>query len=178
MENREFTSVYENARLCEIPNLKEAEDEQVYDQINEDLVLPSTRQDVLDNMYLGFQESPENSYTNSLSSQHEYDGGEETDASHHDVPEDHQQKEMPLLNPRQCDESMEWIGFENKVLRLTGFDLKKTQSTSQTFPITIKLPCNKTLEENNNFLKDDYEIFLIVKVRTVTREMIQLCKSE
>lgn len=164
MEDRKFTGVYENIENSENPNFEERE--QAYDQINEDFVFPSSRQDVLDNNFVRCQESPENSCADSLSFQHEYDAG--MDSSHQDVPEAQQPKEMLLVSPGQGDGSEEQMTFESKVLSLNDFNLKN-QSTFQTFPITIKFPSNSNLEENNNFPKEDFDIFLVIKVRTVAR---------
>ncbi|XP_053140066.1 uncharacterized protein LOC128339728 isoform X2 [Hemicordylus capensis] len=176
MENGDFSNVYENienATLYEIPNLEDAEVEQIYDQVSENLVFPSPM--VYDTVDMECQESPENSHTNSLTFQPEYDGGEETDSSHHetpdrqDTPEDQQHKQIQLLSPRLSNESSEGMAFENKELSLNDFSLKKIQGTSKNFPVTFRFPSSNNLEENNNFQKEDHEIFLIVRVSAFAR---------
>ncbi|XP_054852794.1 chloride intracellular channel protein 5 isoform X1 [Eublepharis macularius] len=164
MESGEFCNVYENienARHYEIPDLEDAKRGEVYEQIEEDLLSPSSTA-MLDNAYVNCEKSPGNRRASSLSSQHGYDGGEESDSSQRDALEDQQHPEEMQLSPREDDRSIERMAFENKGTVLTDSNQKKTQGISPNFSTTIRYPCNNS-EENNNFQIADHEISLIVK---------------
>ncbi|KAL8173158.1 UNVERIFIED_CONTAM: hypothetical protein K2H54_041323 [Gekko kuhli] len=162
MERGEFSNIYENmesARLYAVPNLEDIKGEEVYDQTEEDSLSPSSTV-TLDGVFV---KSPENSHSSSVSSQHGYDGGEESDSSQQDALGDQQhQEDIQMLSPREGDQSTPRMAFENKVTALADSSQKKVQGTSKNFSTTIRFPhCNS--EENNNILKEDHEIFLIVK---------------
>ncbi|XP_033001478.1 chloride intracellular channel protein 5 isoform X1 [Lacerta agilis] len=145
----------ENARLCGIPNSEEGE--QVYDQISEDRAcLPFKA--VVDCMDMRSGESLGNSCVDSLSSQYSYNGKEERNSFRREIFALEGQQ-MQLLRPTQRDK---WSSSANKAPS-TDHILKKIQSTARNAQHTIRLPCNNNSEENNNFQKEDLQLFLIIK---------------
>lgn len=162
MESGGFSNIYENvesARLCAVPDSEDTKGEELYDRIEEDSLSPSPTA-ALDGVYVNYTNNPENSHSSSVSSQHGYDGGEESDSSSEDQQH---QEDIELLSPREDDQSTASMAFGNKVLSLADASQMKAQGTSKSFSTTIKFP-HYSSEENNNFPKEDHEIFLIVKV--------------
>lgn len=171
MENKDFVENAENTKSYETPVLEEGK--QIYDQNNEDLVSPSFTA-VLDTMNMKYQDSSVNTPTNSASFQNGYEVGAETDLSDRDTPEDQQcHKNMQLLSklshknmqlPSPIAEPAEGKPLAPEGLSSTHLILKKIQDNSKNFgTCNFKFPCNDTLEENNT-LREDHQIFLIVKV--------------
>nr|XP_060641346.1 chloride intracellular channel protein 5 isoform X1 [Anolis sagrei ordinatus] len=158
MENVEYNNIYENidTRMYEIPALEEEEDRQIYDHINEDQKSFSCTT-MLGSIDMGYQESPENSQTNSLSSRYEYDGDEESDSSERDTPEDQRrQGKRELLSPSLSVEQIERMRL---ALSPTDFFLKNIQGNIKN---TIRFPCNSNSEENNA-QEEAHQIFVFVK---------------
>nr|XP_028577689.1 chloride intracellular channel protein 5 isoform X1 [Podarcis muralis] len=148
----------ENARLCGIPNSEEAE--QVYDQISEDLACLSFEA-VADCMDMRSGESLENSYVDSLSFQYSCNGKEERNSFQREIfalEGQQHQEEMQLLSPAQSDKGS---SSANKVSS-TDHILKKIHSMARNAQNTIRLPGNNNSEENN-FQKEDLQLFLIIK---------------
>ncbi|XP_060641346.2 chloride intracellular channel protein 5 isoform X1 [Anolis sagrei] len=113
---------------------------------------------MLGSIDMGYQESPENSQTNSLSSRYEYDGDEESDSSERDTPEDQRrQGKRELLSPSLSVEQIERMRL---ALSPTDFFLKNIQGNIKN---TIRFPCNSNSEENNNAQEVAHQIFVFVK---------------
>ncbi|XP_060087225.1 chloride intracellular channel protein 5 isoform X1 [Heteronotia binoei] len=162
MQSEESSNVYENmenVRFYAVPNLEGTRGEEVYDQTEEASLSPSPTA-TPDGVYAICTKSPENSQSSSVSSQHGYDVGEESDFSQQ---EDQQhQEDIQLLSPREGDQSTASMAFEYEVTALADSSQKKVQGMSKNFSTTVRFP-HYNSEENNNFPKEDHEIFLIVK---------------
>ncbi|XP_025949617.1 chloride intracellular channel protein 5 isoform X1 [Dromaius novaehollandiae] len=163
MENKDFTNVYQNVNtnIYEIPESEENKRNHLYDHVHEDLASPSSTTTNVESMDLS--QSPEDSRSNSVSSQHGLNGEYGSSSSHHGAGEDYQyQEEMDLMSPSQEDKHVGRMMFENGILSPTGFQLRRSQSTSSHSPTSIKFPLNNNLGETDNF-QEDHEIHMFVK---------------
>ncbi|KFV15639.1 hypothetical protein N340_06766, partial [Tauraco erythrolophus] len=107
------------------------------------------------------QESSEDSYSNSVASQHEADG-EDGSSSHHGTEEDHSYQEMDLMSPALENKDVEGMMFESNMHFPPGFQLRRSQSTSSHSPTSLKFPLNNNFGETDNF-QEDHEIFMFIK---------------
>ncbi|XP_062429237.1 chloride intracellular channel protein 5 isoform X1 [Rhea pennata] len=120
MDNKDFTNVYQNVNTS-IYGIPESEDDKgnhLYDHVREDLASPSSTTTNAESMDFGL-ESPEDSRSNSVASQHGLDGEDGSSSSHHGA-EDYQE-EMELMSPTQEDKHVGGMMFENSMLSPTGF---------------------------------------------------------
>lgn len=166
METGDFSNIYENTETTgfyAVSDLQDTKGEEVYDQSEYNLLSPSPTA-ALDGVDLNGTKNPENSQSSSVSSQHEYDGEEEYDSSQQEASAVRQhQEDIQLLSPREGDQSTASLAFKNKITTLADSNQKKLQGMSKNFSTTVTFPRYNS-EENNNFPKEDHEIFLIVKV--------------
>ncbi|KGL73620.1 hypothetical protein N309_04228, partial [Tinamus guttatus] len=145
-----------------IPESEEDKEDLLNGHVREDLASPSSTTTNAESMDLG-QETPENSRSNSVASQHGLDGEDGSSSSHHGAEDYQYQEAMDLMSPTQEDKHVGGrMMFENSMLSPTGFQLRRSQSTSSNSPTSIKFPLNNNLGETDNF-QEDYEIHMFVK---------------
>lgn len=165
MENQISTSIDQNVNdtsIFEIPDYEEDKGDHLYNHIAENPASPSSTTTDAEMMDCS-QESPENSRSNSVASQHEADG-EIGSSSEHSAEDDHPFQGMDPMSPTQEDKDVEDRTFENNIFCPPGFQLRRSQSNSSNSPTSLKFPHSSNLRETDNF-EEDYEIFLFVKVR-------------
>ncbi|XP_025895760.1 chloride intracellular channel protein 5 isoform X2 [Nothoprocta perdicaria] len=164
MENKNFTNVNQNVNtnIYEIPESEEDKEDLLNGHVREDLASPSSPTTNAESMDLD-EETPEDSRSNSVASQHHGIEEEDGSSSSHHGAEDYQyQEEMDLMSPSQEDKHVRERMFENSMLLPTSFQLRRSQSTSSNSAASIKFPLNNNLGETDNF-QEDYEIHMFVK---------------
>lgn len=164
MEEQVFINVYPNVNntiIYEFPASKEDKQVNLYDHIHEDPASPSIAA-VPESMDCS-HESSEDSYSNSVVSQHGADK-EDGSSSYHGAVENHPYQKMDLLSPTLEAKHIEGMMFESNMHFPPGFQLRRSQSTSSNSSTSLKFPLNNNFGETDNF-QEDYEIFMFVKVR-------------
>ncbi|KFZ66502.1 hypothetical protein N321_05055, partial [Antrostomus carolinensis] len=143
-----------------IPDSQEDKGDHLYDYVHEDPVSPSSITTIPESMDSS-HESSEDSYSNSVASQHGADG-EDGSSSHHGAEEDHPYQEMNQMSPTLEDKHVEGMMFESNVHFPPDFQLRQSQSPSSNSSTSLKFPLNNNFGETDNF-QEDYEIFMFVK---------------
>lgn len=191
MEKGGFTTIYENVENTSIYEIPDSEEEKVmnlYEQVHEDPVFPSSPTSP-ESMDISCLESLDHSCSNSVSSQQgadredcsatsqqaadgddssassqQGDDGDDGSASSQQGAEDDQnlQEEMVMMSPTQDDEHGERMGFENKIPSPTRFSLRNSLGTSPSLPVSNRFPANNNFGEMDNF-QEEGDIFLFVK---------------
>ncbi|XP_065486601.1 chloride intracellular channel protein 5 isoform X1 [Caloenas nicobarica] len=162
MEDQVFINVYQNVSktiIYEFPDSKEDKRVNLYGRVHEDPVSPSIT--IVPESMDSSQESSEDSYSNSVVSQHGADR-ENGSSFHRGAVEDHLYRKMDLLSPNLEDKHVEGMMFESNVHFPPGFQLRRSQSTSSNSSTSLKFPLNNNFGETDNFQEDD-EIFIFVK---------------
>ncbi|XP_032041145.1 chloride intracellular channel protein 5 [Aythya fuligula] len=164
MEDQISASADQNVNdtgIFEIPDYEEDKGDHLYNHVPEDPASPSSTTTEPEMMDCS-QESPENSRSNSVASQHEADG-EIGSSSEHSAEDDHPYQRMNQMSPTQEDKHVDDGTFENNIFcQFSGFPLRRSQSTSSNSPTSLKFPHSSNLREIYNF-EEDHEIFLFVK---------------
>ncbi|XP_054675194.1 chloride intracellular channel protein 5 isoform X1 [Grus americana] len=163
MEDQGFTNVYQNVNnnnINEIPDSEEDKEDNLFDDVHEEPVSPSSITTIPESMDSD-QESSEDSCSNSVASQHGADG-EDSSSSHHGAEEDHPYQEMDLMSPALEDKHGEGMMFERNMHFPPNFQLRRSQSTSSNSSTSLRFPLNNNFGETDNF-QEEYDIFLFVK---------------
>ncbi|KFV93868.1 hypothetical protein N326_00406, partial [Eurypyga helias] len=143
-----------------IPDSEEDRGDNPYDHFHEDPVPTSSITTIPESMDSS-QESSEDSCSNSVASQHEADG-EDDSSSHHGGEEDHPYQDMDLMSPTLEDKHVEGMMFDSNTHFSPDFQLSQTQSTSSNSSTSLKFPLNNNYGENDNF-EENCQIFMFVK---------------
>ncbi|XP_009981991.1 PREDICTED: chloride intracellular channel protein 5 isoform X1 [Tauraco erythrolophus] len=160
MEDQTFTNVYQNGNTTNIYEISDSVKDKRDNLYDHDPVLTSSVTTIPESMDSS-QESSEDSYSNSVASQHEADG-EDGSSSHHGTEEDHSYQEMDLMSPALENKDVEGMMFESNMHFPPGFQLRRSQSTSSHSPTSLKFPLNNNFGETDNF-QEDHEIFMFIK---------------
>ncbi|XP_009666265.2 chloride intracellular channel protein 5 [Struthio camelus] len=187
MENKDFTNVYQNVNntnIYEIPEFEEGKGNHLYEHVHEDLASPSSTTTIPESMDF-VQESPEDSCSNSVTSQHGLDGEDGSSLSHRGAEEDCQyQEEMDLMSPSQEDKHVEGMMFENGMLSPTGVHVtsqygvdKEDDSSSSHHGAEEDHQCQEDMDLVSPSQEDKYVEGVMFENSVLSPTGFQLCQS-